>query len=214
MLAGWLAVLLAAVGASVAALDAAEKHYVPWPTSLKDSNKVYTTLTLPDATLTAHETTSTTVRVVKTVYSFTTTVTTSIVDTTLTTTETATVNLLATKTFSSVLTERATRTLWADETLTVTQTTTETLDGTDATDRPIPAKAIWATTTKQIRSTLTQFVTTTQALQFRETVSATLTATRTLVSTRSIVYVQATSLTHTSRILVRNTFLTTTTIGR
>lgn len=101
-----------------------EKQWMPWPSSLKDPKKDYTTLTLDPETLTENYTVTSTHHITKTVYSHLTEFYTETNETERTTTTTLTHNPTITKTIYSTMTERVSHTAHILETRTQTFTST------------------------------------------------------------------------------------------
>jgi len=101
-----------------------EKQWMPWPSSLKDPKKDYTTLVLEPETLTEHYTVTSTHHITKTVYSHLTEFYTDTTETERTATTTLTHNPTITKTIYSTMTERVSHTAQIKETRTQTYTST------------------------------------------------------------------------------------------
>lgn len=197
-------------------LQAEEKNWMPWPTSLKDPKKDYVTVTLDPVTETEITTTTSTIRVTKTVFSHTTLFTTVETDKTTTSSITEIVNKIVTKTFSSTTVDKITVTSSFSTTTTLTQTQTLTLED----GRPLPPagnKIIQADKIEEETSIVlkrpidTSTSTRTNLVHAKTTIRSQTTATLTTTRVVSKTVIEASSVTFSTTIVEREIVSTTVT---
>lgn len=184
-----------------------EKAWLPWPSSLIDPNKAYTTTTLNPILETTTDLTTLTVRVTKTVLSYSTVTTSIPIERYSTHSTTSTTETTLTNTLTSIITEFSTITLSFDSTITTSLTARSELGDVGAVDQDAVRRAFEAegypsanisflTHTINLLPTVTS--TTTRTNKVNSKIIETILLTGTLTATRPTTIISTERVTETS----------------